>query len=160
MSAAASARRATEGDRTMAFEIRRPSEKLEEKPRLSRFGRTVVSVAIVAALVVVLAVSAAVQANRARAELAKNVQDAVDRAKVVCANAVTAVGGGSNAADQVATYSRQIDGKRTVDEKAAIAQEMITYTLGIAGSSQSQVDELNGARNRIILALQQYMGAK
>lgn len=144
----------------MAFEVRRPSDALGEKPKLSKFGRTVVTVAIVVALVIVGSVYAAVQANRARDQLAQALEDAIDRAEIACRNAVSAVGAGTAAADRVAEFGRQIDGKRLVTDKASVAQDMITYTLGLAASSQAQVDELNGARNRIVLALQKYQAAQ
>jgi hypothetical protein len=143
----------------MAFEVRRPSDALGEKPKLSKFGRTAVTIAVVVALIVVGSVYAAVQANRARDQLAQAVEDAIDRAEIACRNAASAVGASTVATDRIAEYGRQIDGARIVADKAALAQEMITYTLGLAGSNQSQVDELNGARNRIVLALEKYRGA-
>lgn len=144
----------------MPYEVRRPSDRLGERPKLSRFGRTVFAVAAIVVLVVVGWAYAAVQASRAREELARDVVAAVERAKVVCNNAASAVGAGSTATDRIASFAREIDAKRSVEDKAVTAQEMINYTLGLVGTNQAQLDELHGATNRLLLALQQYRGAQ
>jgi hypothetical protein len=144
----------------MPYEVRRPSDKLDEKPRLSKLGRTVVAVAAVLALVIVGAVYASVQASRARDELAQAVLAAIDRAEIVCANAASAVGAGAAVTGQLETYGREIDQKRLVEDKAAVAQQMLTYTIGVVGTNQAQLDELHGAVNRIVLAMREYQAAK
>lgn len=144
----------------MALEIDRPGDSAGEKPRLSAFGRLVLAAALVLALVVVAVVYSRVQAGKLRAERAEQVLAAVERSRTVCANALSAVGAGDEARAALQAFFGRIDGAKLMADKAAAAQDMITYCLSQVRGNQSQVDELHGARNRIILALQQYESLK
>ncbi len=140
----------------MSFVIKRPGDKSEHKPRLSSFGRRVVVGLLVVAAIVAAIVLANAQAARKRNELKQAVLDAVERSEVVCGNALSAVGAGTEAQSALQGFRDRIARAGDVDEKASVAQEMIDFALGHAGGNQAQVDELNGARNRIMLAMQQY----
>lgn len=140
----------------MPLEIRRPGDALGEKPRLSRFGKGVVAAVLIIALAASGLVYSVVQAAHRRSELAVAVLQAVDRGRLVCTNALSAVGADNQASAALEGYFQEIETKTDVRDKAAAAQEMITYVLSQVGGDQAQVDELVGARNRILLALQQY----
>jgi hypothetical protein len=144
----------------MPVEVNRPGDSLGEKPRLSGFGRRVVAVVLLLAIVATAVVYSRIQANRRKAELADQVLSAVERSKVVSANALSAAGADDAAQAALKGYVKRIDDARQVKDKAAAAQEMITFSLGQVHGIAAQVDELNGARNRLLLALQQYNDAR
>jgi hypothetical protein len=144
----------------MSFEINRPGDSADDKPRLSAFGRRLVVAILLASLVVAALVYGTVQANRRRAELAELVLSAIERSRIVCANVLGAARAGDDAQAALQAFFRRIEAAGQVADKAAIAQEMITYCLGMVEGNAALVDELAGARNRIVLALQQHGGSR
>lgn len=144
----------------MPYEIRRPGDQPRVKPRLSALGRRMVAVALLLALVIAGVAYARMQAANRRQELAQQVVAAVERSAVVCANALAAVRAREAVLAELQTYLRRIGDAGDVVTKAEVAQEMITWCLGHAGSLPAQVDELHGARNRILLAVEQYNAAR
>ncbi len=140
----------------MSFEIKRPGDTTGDGARLSALGKRVVIALVILAVVVSILVFSRVQANRRLKELADDVLAAIDRAELVCTNALSAVGAGDQAVATLRDLAGRIAGAKQLEDKVALAQEMITYALAQAGGSQAQVDELNGARNRILLAMQEY----
>ncbi|MDP2871388.1 MAG: hypothetical protein Q8P31_02485, partial [Bacillota bacterium] len=113
----------------MPLEINRPGDSAGEKPRLSSFGKRVVALALVLALVATMLIYSRIQAGNRKAELAEQVLAAVDRSKIVCTNALSAVGAGDEARAALQAFLGQIEGGKQVADKAAAAQEMITYCL-------------------------------
>jgi hypothetical protein len=140
----------------MSFEIKKPGAALDEKPRLSRFGRRAVAAGVIVLIVASILAYSALQANQRRKALEADVLDAIERGQLVCSNALSAVGADSAAVAALQGFVQRIGEARQVPAKAAAAQEMITYALSQVGGNQAQVDELNGARNRILLALERY----
>lgn len=140
----------------MPLEINKPGDALGERPRLSRFGRGVVAAGLIVVVLAGMLVFSLVQGNQRKAALAAAVLDAVERSRLVCTNALGAVGADSEAIAALEGFYRRIEDENQVSGKATAAQEMITYVLSQVHGNQAQVDELNGARNRILVALQQY----
>ena len=137
-----------------------PAMRLASSRACPGSARPVDAGIVIIVLVVASLIYSAVQSNRDRQQLARDLEEEVDRAKIVCSNAAAVVAAGATATDRLASFAREIDGQREAAGKAAIAQEMITYTLGLTAGDQAQLDELNGARNRILLALQKYQGTQ
>jgi len=142
------------------LEINRPGDRAPDKPRLSTLGRRVAAVLVLVLVVVAVGAAYTVQANRRRAELRADVLAAVERSKVVCADALSSVSAGDSALATLQGYSRRIDDSADLGDKVDASYEMITYALGHVAGSQAQIDELNGARNRILYAVKQYGGLR
>lgn len=144
----------------MPYEIRRPGDQPRVKPRLSALGRRVVAVALLLALVIAGVAYARTQAANRREELAQQVVAAVERSAVVCANALAAVKAPVGTVAELQSFLSRLEDSSDVIAKAEVAQEMITWCLPYAEGSPAQVDELHGARNRILLAVERYNAAR
>lgn len=140
----------------MSFQINKPGDTGGYKARLSSFGRRVVAGLIILTVVVSFIAYSRVLTNRKTAELRDAVVAAIDRAAVVCTNALSAVGAGDQAAATLRGHIEHIDSAKAIEDKVSRSYEMISFALSLVGSNQAQVDELNGARNRILLAMQEY----
>ena len=140
----------------MAFHVNRPGNAMVQKPKLSIIGKIVIAVTVIVVLISALIVYSTILANQQKNLLKEDVLYAIERSKVVCANALSVVGASEDVIHLLKKYSDSIDTKEQIVDKSTAAQEMITYTLSQVSGTQAQIDELNGSRNRILVALKKY----
>ena len=144
----------------MPLDINRPSDTVGQKPRLSKLGKIIVAVSgaalVILAVVIISVLHANGQTAQAKKELSDQLIGTVERAETVCKNALSAVNANDQAVSSLQKYLDRIEKENDAAKKAEIAQEMINDTLSKVSGNQQQIDELNGARNRILLAVKNY----
>jgi hypothetical protein len=139
----------------MSIDIKKPSDAAAERPKLSKIGIISVALLLVLALVVAGMMVSSSRRRQALAENAKIVDAAVDHAVAVCRNVVTVHGDAGDQAELNGMIKRIEDEKNPLT-RADIATDMIGLCLRLAQDSQSQLDELTGARNRLLIAIREY----
>ena len=134
----------------MAVEIKRPGEGFGKKPKLSKLGKLLVFAGIAAVLLAAVLIIGAMHSAAQKKELAEPVLSAVEHSVLVC-RSITGDG-----AEALAELIDAVEQETDVLKKADAAQEMLLYASKLSEGNQSRTDELNGARNRITVALRQY----
>ena len=141
----------------MSIEFQHPSGPEKQKVKLTPVG--IAGVALLVALVAVIIgmVVSSQQKNKALAEHARVIDTAVDHAVAVCRNVMAT----SDDSDRIAGMVQAID-RITAEKdplaKAGLTNDLIGQCMSIAGERQDFVDELNGARNRVQVAIREYKG--
>jgi len=138
----------------MALEINKPSaeNRRNEKAKLSPFGKKIVVLGVVAAVILTVVGVVGIFTGRQRAAKEGNVTHAVARAVAVCEAGMASVNDKATLAE-FESYIQRIDAAKSVRTKADLAVEMIGFVGSHAGDDSALIDELNGARNRIFAAL-------
>lgn len=131
----------------MAVEVKKPGSSLNSI-KLSRTGKIIIAIAAVILIVVGIVIISTVQSKSREEEIAQPILDAVEHSVLVCK--------GISSEDALSSYINRIESEKTATGKANAAQEMIQLVTKQSEGNQAQLDELNGARNRITIALKKY----
>ena len=131
----------------MAIEVKKPGSSLNNI-RLSRTGKIIIAIIAVILIVIGIVVISTVQSKSHQEKLAQPILDAVEHSVLVCK--------GISSEDVLSSYINRIESEKAATDKADVAQEMIQFVTKQAEGNQAQLDELNGARNRITIALKKY----
>lgn len=139
----------------MSIDIKKPSDSASDKPKLSKIGLISVALLLVLALAVGGMMSSNSKKRQALAENAKIIDSAIDHAVAVC-RGVISVFGDEGDTDELEGIIRRVEKEKNPLARADMATDIISLGLRLSQNDQGRTDELNGARNRILIAVREY----
>lgn len=121
---------------------------------MSTVGKISVGLAILIVITSVIFMLSASRNKNALLERAKIIDASVEYASAVCKNVGSSYG--EDFLDELSRMSERISAEKDPLIRADMAINMVGLTLNEGELRQDQIDELNGARNRILLAIKEY----
>lgn len=136
----------------MALKVNKPAIPDKKPLKLTSMGKAAVSL-----FIILLVVGGAVffmqsRAATRRAEAEAPLLLAVDRAVAICQSSMDILNVEESIRNRVGETHTQIENAGSALRKGELALEMIGVLLPLAVENASVTDELNGARNRILVA--------
>lgn len=141
----------------MSIEFQHPSGPEKQKAKLSKTGLASIGLLVLLVAVVIGMVVSNQAKNKAMAEKALVIDNAVSHAVTVCKN-VVAASSSSEVGDEANRHIQRIEAEKDPLTKANLANDFIGYCMSLT-KEQHFIDELNGARNRVSVAVREYRGS-
>ncbi len=121
------------------------------KRKLTPFGYIIIILGIAIAVIAVTFVADMIKGSKERIALENTVLDEIARFIKVSENIGSGLGN-SEVQDRIAVYKEKINTAKEIPEKIELCHELTNYLVKYTVDNPSFTDELNGARNRILVA--------
>ena len=136
----------------MALKVNKPTVPDKQPLKLTGMGKLAVVLVVILLAGAVLAFFLQSRAATRQAELEAPLLLAVDRAIVICQSSMDILGVEESIRNRVGETHTQIENAGSALRKGELALEMIGILLPHAADNAAVTDELNGARNRILVS--------